>query len=96
MSDYREQIILTYRALINIHQELSDRIINVGMLGEFDEINEVFKLGETYDFNIDQFRGTGDANLNLLLKMLDELEEVMNSMANINGITEDELEDDSI
>jgi hypothetical protein len=96
MDSYREKIILAYRSLLKTHQELSDQIINLGMTGEFSEINETFKAGETYDFTIDQFRGTSDSNLNLLLKLFDELEEVMNSLANINRITEEELEDDSI
>ncbi len=93
---YREKIILAYRALLETHEELIDRIINVGMTGEFVEINEAFYPGDMYSFNLEQFRGTEDANLNLLLKLFDELENTMNSLANINGITEEELEDEDI
>lgn len=93
---YREKIILAYRAMLETHEELIDRIINVGMCGEFAEINQVFKEGDTYKFNLEQFRGTDDANLNLLLKLFDELEETMNSLVNLNGITEEELEDEDI
>ena len=93
---YREKIILAYRALLETHEELLDRIINVGMTGEFAEANETFEPGDSYKFNLEQFRGTKDTNLNLLLKLFDELEAVMNSLANLNGITEEELEDESI
>lgn len=93
MSLYREKILLAYQALITTHNDITDRIINVGMLGEFAEINEVFKPGDAYSFDLEQFRGTKDTNLNLLLRFFDELENVMNSLANINGITEEELED---
>ncbi len=96
MSDYREKIILTYRALLKTHEKLTDRIINVGMLGEFAEVNKVFQPGDTYKFDLEQFRGTNDTNLNLLLNFFDQLEEVMNSLANLNGITEEELEDDNL
>lgn len=90
---YREKIILAYRALIKMHSKLTDRIINVGMLGEFAEVNAVFQVGETYNFDLEQFRGTNDVNLNLLLKLFDDLEDTMNSLANINGITEDDVDD---
>lgn len=93
---YRDKIILAYRALLETYEELMDRIINVGMTGEFAEVNETFQVGDSYKFNLLQFRGTKDTNLNLLLKLFDELEEVMNSLANINGITEEELEDEDI
>lgn len=55
------------------------------MLGELAEINKVFAVGDTYNFVIEQFRGTPDTNLNKLIGFFDELESLMNSMANING-----------
>ena len=91
MSEYREKIILTYRHLLEMHEELLTRIINVGMTGEYSEVNTVFKPGDTYKFDLEQFRGTQDNNLNKLLTFFDELENLMNSLANINGITEEEL-----
>lgn len=90
---YREKIILAYRALIKMHNKLTDRIINVAMLGEFAEVNAVFQVGDAYNFDLEQFRGTNDVNLNLLLKLFDDLEDIMNSLANINGITEEEIDD---
>ncbi|SLJ99841.1 hypothetical protein SAMN05660445_02280 [Salegentibacter salarius] len=93
MSEYREKIILTYRQLLEMHEELLTRIINVGMTGEYAEVNTVFKPGDTYKFDLEQFRGTKDNNLKKLLTFFDEMENLMNSLANINGITEEELED---
>lgn len=92
---YRDKIILTYRTLLKTHEEILERIINVGMTGQFAEINEIFKPGDTYKFDLEQFRNTTDTNLNLLINFFDELENVMNSLANINGITEEDLEDES-
>ena len=39
------------------------------------------------------FRETNDGNLNLLLELHDRLEDTMNSFANINNITQEELDD---
>jgi hypothetical protein len=50
-------------------------------------------VGDTYNFDIEQFKGTSDTNLNKLIDFYDELENLMNSLANINVITEEELEE---
>src|SRR5690606_34617191 len=92
MDPYREKILLTYKFLLKTHPELLTRTINVGMLGELAEVNRVFAVGDTYNFDIEQFRGTPDVNLNMLIDFFDKLEDLMNSMANINAITEEELE----
>ncbi|MBO2545997.1 hypothetical protein J0871_16390 [Salegentibacter sp. BDJ18] len=94
MTAYREKIILTYRHLLKVHEELQTSIINVGMTGEYSEVNTVFKPGDTYKFDLEQFRGTEDLNLNKLLNFFDELEKLMSSLANINRITEEELGDE--
>ncbi|MEG9329067.1 hypothetical protein V6B16_14065 [Salinimicrobium catena] len=88
---YRDKLILTYRALLETHEELMERIINLGMLGEFAEVNKVFQEGDTFKFDLSMFRDSKDQNLQLLFDLFDRLEETMNSLANINGITEEEL-----
>ncbi|MFN4762933.1 hypothetical protein ACKGJN_07415 [Gillisia sp. Q332] len=93
MEPYREKILLTYKFLLKTREELLTRTINVGMLGELSEVNKVFAVGDTYNFDIEQFKGTPDTNLNMLIDFYDELENLMNSLANINEITEEELED---
>ena len=93
MKAYREKLIMTYNELINFHEELLTRIVNVGMTGEWAEVNKVFEKDETFQFDKEMFRGTEDQNLNLLLELHDQLEDTMNSFANINNITQEELDD---
>ena len=95
MSDftiYRENIVITYQHLLDFHQRLFTRIICVGMSGELKEIQDTFEVGDSYHFEIDQFRDLKDVNVHKLIRFYDQLEEVMNSLANLNGITEEELE----
>ena len=66
------------------------------MTGQFAEVNEVFQPGDTFRFDLEMFRDSKDQNLQLLLGLFDELENVMNTLANVNGITEEELEDEDI
>lgn len=93
MKPYREKILLTYKFLLETHEELQTRTINVGMTGIMADVNSLFKEGDTYNFDMDQFRGTTDTNLNKLVDFFDELETIMNSLANLNDITEEELEE---
>lgn len=93
MKPYREKILLTYKFLLETHEELQTRTINVGMTGIMADVNSLFKEGDTYNFDMDQFRGTTDTNLNKLVDFFDELETLMNSLANLNDITEEELEE---
>jgi len=95
MTVYREKILMAYKYLLEVHEELLTRTINVGMTGEMANINKTFIVGDTYNFEVEQFRGTTDINLNKLIGFYDELENLMNSLANINGITEEELDDET-
>jgi hypothetical protein len=95
MSVYREKIIMTYQELLIMHEELLTRIVNIAMTGEWAEINIMFEAGDKFKFEIDMFRGTNDINLNKLISFFDELENLMNSLVSINGITEAEIENDN-
>ena len=93
MDTYREKLIMTYKEMIKFYEELLTRIINVGMTGPLVEINETFKKDDQFQFDKEMFRETKDQNLNLLLELHDRLEDTMNSFANINNITQEELDD---
>jgi len=87
MEAYREKLIMTYNHLLEVHEELLTRIINVGMTGPLVEINEIFEKDDQFQFDKEMFRETKDQNLNLLLELHDRVEDTMNSFANINNIT---------
>ncbi len=95
MSVYRDKLLMAYKYLLKVHEELLTRTINVAMTGEMADINKTFIAGDTYDFDIEQFTGTRDINLNKLIGFYDELVNLMNSLSNLNGITEEELDDET-
>ncbi len=66
------------------------------MAGDYAEVNEVFEEGESFKFDLEMFRTTEDKNLQKVITFFDELEILMNFLANINAITEEELDDNSI
>lgn len=92
MSAYRENLARTYNVLLDMHEKVFTRIINLEMLGDLEHISHSFEPGESYQFEKQQFRDSRDQNVQLLMDFHDQLEEVMDSLANVNVITEGELE----
>ena len=92
MEAYREKLIMTYRKLMKIDEELLERIINVGMTGELAEINETFQKNDIFQLDKKMFRNTKDQNLNMLLDLHNNLEDTMSTFVNINNITQKEFD----
>lgn len=89
---YRKNLIDAYKVLISIREKLFTEALNIAMAGELKEINDVFEIGDVYSFEIDHLRNTNDINLNKLLELHEKLDDLMNSIVNINAIKESELE----
>ena len=62
------------------------------MAGELKEIDEAFEEGDTFTFEIEHFKNTNDINLIKLVEFQEQLDGLMNSIANINAIKETDLE----
>ncbi|MEX0995932.1 MAG: hypothetical protein WDZ45_02650 [Flavobacteriaceae bacterium] len=93
METYRQEIIKTYKYLCKARQNILERTINFAMKGPLQKVNSVFREGDTYQFQIEQFKGTGDATLDLLIALNEKLDAVIDSLANLHTITENELDE---
>lgn len=93
MDTYREKIIMSYLYMQSMRDGLLDNIINVAMSGEYKSISETFSLGDSYEFDLLQFRDTDDISLNRLIDVYDEMDATMDSLINLNVITDEEIEE---
>ena len=93
MDEYRRKLIMSYLFLQSSQEDLIDRIVNLGMTGPYKEIGDTFSKDDRYVFDVVQFRGTEDFNLNLLLAVHDEMEHSMDSILSGNAITDEEVEE---
>lgn len=93
MTAYKENIINTYKYLNSVRNDLLTHSLHIAISGEMKEINEAFEVGDIYNFDIEQFKGSNDINLNKLITFYEDLENLMDSIANINAITEEDLEE---
>lgn len=91
MDTYREKIIMSYLCIRSAQEDLMDRIVNVGMAGEYKEIGETFSIEDSYEFDIVQFRDTDDITLNTLIHLFDEMEIAKDLILNVHVITDDEI-----
>ncbi len=93
MDEYRRKLIMSYLFLQTSQEDLIDQIINLGMTGVYKHIGDTFLDEDRYVFDVVQFRGTEDFNLNLLLDVYDEMEYSMDLILSENDITDDEVEE---
>ena len=91
MEEYRRKLIISYLFLQNSQEDLISQIVNIGMKGIYKEIDDTFSDFDRYDFEVAQFRGTDDVNLNILLDVYDEMEYEMDMILAENEITEEEI-----
>lgn len=89
---YRNRLIEAYKGLISFHRDFFLASLNLAMVGQLKEVDEVFEIGDTYNFDIEHLKGTNDTNLNKFLEFYEQLENLMNFVANVNAIKEIDLE----
>ncbi len=88
---YRFSLINAYKTLLDINDELFTSMINLAMSGELRDIDQAFEVGESFDFQLEHIKGTNDINLNKLISHYELIEDLLESLANVNGINEEDL-----
>ncbi len=94
--NYREQLLESIQSLITIRVSIFTQIVNLAMLGESKSISDAFSVDETFEFELGHFEGSDDQNLLLLIEQCHNVETCVDSIINLNAITEQELEDAGI
>lgn len=91
METYREDIIEALNALIYAREKIFERIVNLGMSGDFKEIQRVFQVGDSYTFTLEQFEDTTDVNLQKMIAVCRHIETTIFETLAFNEIDEDEV-----
>ncbi len=91
MRAYRNRVIESLVLLSEIRNQLFTQIVNIASDGEMKEILNVFKEGDYYTFEIDQFENSSDVNIVRLMALCKEIEEAYNSIQNVNAVADEEI-----
>lgn len=83
---YRENLKGALENLISVNQSIYTTIINIAMQGELKEFNKSVPIGEDHQFEFAIFENSDDANIQLLIKLINTVDETYESIKNLNNI----------
>lgn len=83
---YRETLTETVTGLVNVRQQIFDLLFQLAITGELKEWADSVPVGEFHTFTKEIFEGCSDANMHLLVKLLNQVETTADSICNLNNI----------
>lgn len=92
--NYKENLKEALRTLIKVHQSIFESLIDVSVQGDLKEWNASVPIGEVHEFSFGLFKNSGDTNIQLLVKLMENVDATFESIKNLNSIVlEDEKYD---
>lgn len=83
---YSENISEAAITLREMRENLFREIFFIVMSGEMKEWNDSVKIGESFEFDKRLFEACDDYNVQLLTRLLTEIENTYDSLVNINNL----------
>jgi hypothetical protein len=84
--DYREELEHTAYRLLDMRESLFEAIVQILAKGELKEWCESMDEGEKVTFTKEIFEGCDDTNVQLLTKLLSQVEKTFGSLCNLNDL----------
>ena len=88
--NYRENLKEALKNLIKVNESIYSSLIDISMQGELKEFNDAVPIGEVHQFDFELFKNSDDTNIQLLVKIMENVDETFESIKNINSIQLDE------
>lgn len=83
---YKDNLIETLKNLVQVNESIYRSVINISMQGELKEFNDAVPIGEVHELQWDLFKNSNDVNIQLLIKLIEQVEEAFQSICNLNNI----------
>ena len=71
--NYRNSLKAALQALVKANEIIFDSLVNVETQGDLNDWNSTVPIGEVHQFDFEIFRNSGDLNVQLILKRLENL-----------------------
>lgn len=91
--NYKENLKEALKNLIKVNQSIFQSLIYVSMQGELKDWNDSVPIGEIHQFDFELFKNSGDTNIQLLIKLMENVDATFESIKNINCIKLEEEQD---
>lgn len=83
---YKESITSAIDVVKTSGTNIFTAILEIAMAGELSEWEKDVAVGEEFLFTLELFKSLNDQNIDQLVALLDDMDAVLQSLHNINGI----------
>ncbi len=91
-STYRDTIIECLKYLTEVRENFFSKIINIEMAGDLKEINEVFSIGDVFQFELAHLETSNDSNVQRFTGLFKLLDKTIDTTMNLNSISDEDIE----
>ena len=88
---YRKRLIDTINILLESEEQLFSATVQLLMSGELKEIDEVFDVGDVYEFNLNHFKTSYDINVKQISGLIEQMRGTVEFLMNVNKIKDNDL-----
>ena len=88
--NYKSNLKSALENLIKVNESIFNSLIDISMQGDLKEWNNAVPIGETHQFDFELFKNSGDTNIQLLVKLIENVDATFETIKNINSIQLDE------
>jgi len=88
---YRRYLKKTIHVLLDSEEQLFSAAVNLLMSGEMKEIDEVFEIGDDYEFNMNHFKTSEDINIEQIVEAIEKIRSTVELLMNVNNITDNDV-----
>ena len=88
--NYRDSLREALKNLFEVNGIIYNSLIPIAMTGELKEWNDSVPIGEEHNFPFDLFRNCADTNIQLLVKLIEQVDETYQTIKNVNAIEMEE------
>jgi hypothetical protein len=83
---YKEALKSALECLEEAEGHTLSAILNIAFAGEYKELGRLYEVGEILQVEPAMFEDTGDGNIDLILKLIYEINSVKESIRNLNRL----------
>ena len=66
-------------------------VVSMAMKNQLKEINDVFEIGDVFEFHYVHFEDLEDSNIQNMIHLCKSMDKTINQLMNINGIAKEEV-----
>lgn len=91
-STNRDTIIECIKYLMEVRELFFSKIINIEMTGDLKDIDEVFSIGEVFQFELAHIETSQDHNVQRLTSLFKQLDQTIDTIMNLNSISQEDID----